>query len=247
MNAVYTDMHFRRSAWIFLRSALEPPGGASGAALSACHAPGRGVQRWSKKSARASESLRSVSLSVPRASGSHCSLSDLSDSRWGVSDWSEHESSGISASGSCHSENHSPRRAEESEAVEQQDAEWRRDNEAQHAAGTCKPCLYHRTEAGCALGRACRFYHLPHAARRRARPSTAGRAPCGQPAARPDGKREGGAEAVRDSADGCPLAQRHVPSALREGGQQQGPLGAEPGGAAQAAAGEEPKRLPSCG
>ncbi|CAK0847993.1 unnamed protein product [Prorocentrum cordatum] len=179
---------------------------------------------------------------APSSSGSHCSLSELSDSRWGVSDWSEHESSGSSASGSSHSENHSPRRVEESEVVEQQDAEWLMDNEAQHAAGTCKPCLYLRTEAGCAAGRACRYCHLPHAA-----PSTAGRIPCKQLVRRSDSKCGGDADAVRDLADDCHLAQRHMLGAFRERDPQQGPVGAEPGGPTQAAACEKPEQFPSCG
>ncbi|CAK0826598.1 unnamed protein product [Prorocentrum cordatum] len=121
------------------------------------------------------------------------------------------------------------------------------DNEAQHAAGTCKPCLFLRTEAGCALGRACRFCHLPHAAERRARPSTARRTPCKQLVASLDTKCGGDADAVRNLADDCHPAQRHMLSASRERDQQQCPPGAEPGGLAQAAAGEQPKELPSCG
>jgi len=174
------------------------------------------------------------------ASGS--SWEDLSDSRWGFSDGSQSESgSGSSgwASGSSHSESHTPRRAEERE---QQDAEWLMDNEAQHAAGTCKPCLYLRTEAGCAAGRACRYCHLPHAA-----PSTAGRIPCKQLVRRSDSKCGGDADAVRDLADDCHLAQRHMLGAFRERDPQQGPVGAEPGGPTQAAACEKPEQFPSCG
>jgi len=43
---------------------------------------------------------------------------------------------------------------------------------AAHAAGTCKACAFHAMAQGCAAGATCRFCHLPHAAKTRAkRPS----------------------------------------------------------------------------
>ncbi|CAK0796576.1 unnamed protein product [Prorocentrum cordatum] len=123
---------------------------------------------------------------VPCASGSYWSLSDLRGSSRRFSGCSEHDGSGGSASSSSHSENHSPRCAEESEVDEQQEAEWLKASEAQHAAGTCRPCLFLGTEVGCANGRTCRFCHLPHAAKRRARPSRAECVHCEQRVAKPD-------------------------------------------------------------
>ncbi|CAK0799774.1 unnamed protein product [Prorocentrum cordatum] len=189
----------------------------------------------------------SFSEDIPSASGSYCSLSDLSGSMRWFSDCSENESSGGSASISSHSENHSPRCAEESEVDEQQVAEWLKANEAQHAAGTCKPCLFNGTEAGCAMGRACRFCHLPHAAKRRASHRKAESMHCKQLVAKPDCKCEGDAEAAWDSADDCSLSRRQMFSAFQEGDQQQGPPRAELGGLTRAAAGEKPKQPPSCG
>ncbi|CAK0893033.1 unnamed protein product [Prorocentrum cordatum] len=183
---------------------------------------------------------------VPSASDSYCSLSALSGSRWWFSDRSEYESSGSSAWSSSNSESHSPRSAEESEVDEQQEAEWRKANEAQHAIGACKPCLFHGTEAGCAKGRACRFCHLPHAAKRRARPSRAEGMRCKQLVAKPGCRCEGDADAAWDSADGCSLRQRQVLSAFRERGQQQGPPRAELGGLTRAAAGEKPQQPSRC-
>jgi len=51
---------------------------------------------------------------------------------------------------------------------------------AQHFAGICRPCLYMNTQVGCRNGVDCKFCHVPHKRKRRARPSKATRMQCKQ-------------------------------------------------------------------
>ncbi|CAK0813234.1 unnamed protein product [Prorocentrum cordatum] len=225
-------------------------GGATGGRLPLVDATGMPAQLDDDQGGSAGGSAAShgsVSERAPSEVGSHCSSSDPSDSRWGLSDCSECENSGSSASGSSHSESHGSLLAGESEVVEQQDAEWLKGNEAQHAAGTCRPCLYHKTKAGCANGRACRYCHLPHAAKRRARPREADGVRCKQLVAKLDSRGEGDVDAVSDLVHACGLSRWHMRSVCRARHQQQGPPGAEPGGPAEAAAGETPQQRLSRG
>ncbi|CAK0911858.1 unnamed protein product [Prorocentrum cordatum] len=168
--------------------------------------------------------------------------SQCKSSGYGFSDGSQYESSGFSshASVSSHSESYNLRRVEESEDLEPQDAELLKANEAQHAAGTCKPCLYHRTKAGCANGRACMFCHQPHATKRRARPSKAERMHCKQLVAALDGQSDG--VGLLDESN----PSQYMLSILRARERQQGAPQAEPSaGSARAAPGERPRRRAS--
>ncbi|CAK0876644.1 unnamed protein product [Prorocentrum cordatum] len=95
--------------------------------------------------------------------GDACSWGEFSDcSRFNLSGCSgydsQDESCGSSslASGSSQSACRSPLPGEQSKA------EWLRAKEKQHAAGTCKPCLYFNTRVGCTQGLQCSFCHLSH-------------------------------------------------------------------------------------
>ncbi|CAK0800617.1 unnamed protein product [Prorocentrum cordatum] len=164
--------------------------------------------------------------------------------------YSRFGSSGSSARmpGSAAPEGHAAGRAEEHEGVGQEGAERRKDNEAAHAAGTCKPCLYHNMKAGCANGHACSFCHLPHATQRRSRPSKAERLRCRQLVARLDRTGEGDAAAACELADeGSLRTSPYMLSILRAMDRQQGPRQAGPCVPAQAVAEEEPRQRPGCG
>ncbi|CAK0846168.1 unnamed protein product [Prorocentrum cordatum] len=122
------------------------------------------------------------------ATGSHCSWAEVSNCSGykiggcsGIGDNSDDERGGIpgSASGDLHDAGRGPGRAEDCEAAPHSEAQWRPSGkERQHAAGTCKPCLYFGTKRGCSNGVQCGFCHLPHAIKRRPRPSKAVREQC---------------------------------------------------------------------
>lgn len=175
----------------------------------------------------------------------------------GFSEGSQYESSGSSAwgAGSSQSENTVPRLAEEREDAERQQAEWLKGNEdqqRQHAAGACRPCLYHKTKAGCVNGAACGFCHLPHARpARRARPSKAERTHCKLLVAMMDGMSEGDADAadrladISEPRDSRGNPSKYMLSILKARDRQRH---AAPGGPTQAAAGGwNAGHLPGCG
>lgn len=63
--------------------------------------------------------------------------------------------------------------------TEEQKGEWSAGSEL-HALGQCKPCLYMSTKVGCLNGTECRFCHLGHMKKNRARPCKSTRSQCKQ-------------------------------------------------------------------
>ncbi|CAK0905979.1 unnamed protein product, partial [Prorocentrum cordatum] len=109
--------------------------------------------------------------------------------------------------------------------------------EQRHAAGVCRPCVYFRTGSGCSNGSGCGFCHLPHAAKRRARPSKAVREQCKARVAMLDSEHGGGLGA----GGGCKaprgpairgLDQQYMRSILRARDRQRGSWQAAPGASA---------------
>jgi len=119
---------------------------------------------------------------------------------------------------------------------------------AQHLPGSCKPCLYVVTPAGCSLGVNCEFCHEPACRRkRRARPSKTTRMQCKQLVARLDDGQGEDASQVARAAQTMAADSAYMRSILAAKGRQhpvqaqKAPTGSDQGAQGGATQSREPQ------
>jgi len=175
------------------------------------------------RSSATSPSHSTVSEPAPPSPGSSCSSAD------GISDVGQFKIGGSRLNGGVEAERlgssgpassgPSPEvRCPRREPAGRRGAEVTSSGERSHAIGTCRPCIYFRTKAGCANGLSCGYCHLPHAVKRRSRPRKAVRDLCKERLAMLDDERGVDVAAVRGLADNgvsAGIAHQYMRSILR--------------------------------